>query len=440
MDYHYKAFISYRHAELDTKVATEIQNRLERYRIPGSIRKSSGLKTIGRIFRDKDELPSTSDLNDNIKDAIASSEYLICICSPRYIESVWCRKEIEFFLEDHDKSHVLTVLAEGDPYKVVPEILCRETVTTQDENGGEVTVEVPLEPLSCDYRLDRHRARTEELPRLASVLIGCRYAELRQKLRRRQLQMTGLAVAAAVVLAAYFLWSYMNIRSNYRQSLINQSEFLASAAQNALDDNDNLLAAQLSLAALPGEGGDRPVVPQAVYTLSQAVGAYQANQVLNFRSVASYEPATGSLMSYDLTDDGSYLVMVASGGEVTVYDLSEDEQTAVISSRELYGDTANLVTDLDGESFLLTSTYLNDAARIRYSDGAILWHQKYDKKGLLSANRPFPVRDGEKADVLIAAEEELIWVDGENGDIRRFLDVAEFSGYLDVPGPRNPLK
>ena len=31
MEYHYKAFISYRHAELDTKVAVEIQNRIERF-------------------------------------------------------------------------------------------------------------------------------------------------------------------------------------------------------------------------------------------------------------------------------------------------------------------------------------------------------------------------------------------------------------------------
>ena len=86
MEYHYKAFISYRHAELDTKVAVEIQNRIERYIIPGSIRRELGIKSIGRVFRDKDELPSTSDLNDNIKNAIINSEYLICICSPRYIE------------------------------------------------------------------------------------------------------------------------------------------------------------------------------------------------------------------------------------------------------------------------------------------------------------------------------------------------------------------
>lgn len=76
MEYHYKAFISYRHAELDTKVAVEIQNRIERYIIPGSIRRELGIKSIGRVFRDKDELPSTSDLNDNIKNAITNSDSL----------------------------------------------------------------------------------------------------------------------------------------------------------------------------------------------------------------------------------------------------------------------------------------------------------------------------------------------------------------------------
>ena len=53
---HYNAFISYKHAPLDTRVATEIQTRLERFRIPKAIQKSSGVKKIHRIFRDKEEL------------------------------------------------------------------------------------------------------------------------------------------------------------------------------------------------------------------------------------------------------------------------------------------------------------------------------------------------------------------------------------------------
>lgn len=67
---HYNAFISYKHAPLDTRVATEIQTRLERFRIPKAIQKSSGVKKIHRIFRDKEELLITSDLNETIEHAL----------------------------------------------------------------------------------------------------------------------------------------------------------------------------------------------------------------------------------------------------------------------------------------------------------------------------------------------------------------------------------
>ena len=49
---HYNAFISYKHAPLDTKVASEIQTRLERFRIPKTIRKTR-IGYIGRINGEK---------------------------------------------------------------------------------------------------------------------------------------------------------------------------------------------------------------------------------------------------------------------------------------------------------------------------------------------------------------------------------------------------
>ena len=189
-------------------------------------------------------------------------------------------------------------------------------MTVQDENGNDVTIEARLEPLSCDYRADWHRARNEEFPRLAAVLIGCRYADLRQKMRRRRMRITAAAAAFAAALAAYFVWSYINIQINYRRSLINQSQYLASSAREALGVNDNMLAAQLSLAALPGQGSDRPVVPEAVYTLSQSIGAYQKKQVMNFRGVASYTVETGTLSYYTITEDAHYMAMISTAGDV----------------------------------------------------------------------------------------------------------------------------
>ncbi|MBR1781770.1 MAG: hypothetical protein IJ751_10260 [Oscillospiraceae bacterium] len=54
MSVHYNAFISYRHAEVDSRVASEVQHRLEHFHVPAAIRKKTGMGKIERIFRDKE--------------------------------------------------------------------------------------------------------------------------------------------------------------------------------------------------------------------------------------------------------------------------------------------------------------------------------------------------------------------------------------------------
>jgi hypothetical protein len=76
MGQHYNAFISYKHAELDNKIAAQIEKDLEHYNIPRKLQKKTGYKRIERIFRDKDELPITSNLSGTIEEALLNSEYL----------------------------------------------------------------------------------------------------------------------------------------------------------------------------------------------------------------------------------------------------------------------------------------------------------------------------------------------------------------------------
>ena len=154
MEVHYNAFISYRHHPEDIRVASEIHRALEHYRVPKAIRgKTKGIK---RIFRDKEELPITSALaNDNPR-ALQNSDFLIVICSVHTRESTWVQREIETFLKYHDRSRVLTVLVNGEPYETIPEILLSEEKV--DPQTGEVKM-VPIEPLSCDWRIPRRQAR-----------------------------------------------------------------------------------------------------------------------------------------------------------------------------------------------------------------------------------------------------------------------------------------
>lgn len=349
MSVHYNAFISYRHSPVDSRIAALVQRSLERFRVPGAIRKKTGRKKIDRLFRDKEELPITSDLNDDIAEALANSDYLIVICSPRTCESVWVQREIETFLKNHTRRQVLTVLAEGDPSETIPEIL-QYDVQRDPETGEERRI--PIEPLSCDWRMSNRQAKREELPRLAAALLGCGYDELRQ--RQRQYKMRRItvgftaALAASLALTAYFVHTSMTIQENYEQSLRSQSQYLASESLDCMESGDRMTAIQLALSALPGEGNERPIVPEAELALSEAVGAYVAE--------ASEPVAVGAYLT--------------EGSPTSVKAVPELERVFIL-------DDQNLLTiwDLNTSRRIASIRPEGDAAGFRVTgDRLILWH------------------------------------------------------------------
>ena len=372
MDIHYNAFISYRHHPDDIRVATDIHRSLERLRIPKDLRKK--VSGIERIFRDKEELPITSSLTDTIYNALENSDFLIVICSVHVKQSIWVQREIETFLKTHHRSRVLTVLASGEPYDVIPEILLHEDVT--DPETGE-TRRIDYEPLSCDWRLGRKQAMREELPRLAAALLGCGYDELRQRQRQYRLKRTAIALGttavAAVGLAGYFLYTGLQIQKandnlhaanqeisrkneelntandqirdqntaleqandqiteNLEQALRNQSRYLASTAQDRLAAGDRLTAMTLALAGLP-EKQERPYEPAAEFALSQALAAYQADQ--NLKALAAF--GTDSMVEgFEVAQDGRSMFMLDARDIISGWDTVTFRQTCAIDGAAL---------------------------------------------------------------------------------------------------------
>ena len=320
MSIHYNAFISYRHAPLDIKVAAEVQKQLERFRIPTAIRKQTRIRRIDRIFRDKEELSLTSDLNETIETALQNADFLIVICSRSTKDSIWVQREIEFFLKTHDRKRILTVVAEGEPTEVVPDILLYQQMELTAEDGTIQKVQVPIEPLSCDYRMPFSKACREELPRLAAALLGCSYDDLRR--RQRQYRTTRLAIASAAVilglsaLSVYYVWSAAQIQENYEQALWNQSEYLASESQKTLNEGDRLTAMLLAIHGLPAKEEDRPVVPNAIRALADASYAYKApgsNALSLDRSFTHPETVRGYVADWErqrLITYGNYKLFV----------------------------------------------------------------------------------------------------------------------------------
>ncbi|MBE5869831.1 MAG: toll/interleukin-1 receptor domain-containing protein [Lachnospiraceae bacterium] len=353
MSDHYNAFISYKHASEDNRVAEAIHKGLEHYHIPRKIQKKKGMKRISRIFRDKDELPITSDLSDNIANALAASDYLIVICSTNTKQSAWVPREIECFLKNHTKREIFTVLVDGEPCEVIPEILLYDEQTVTDENGNEQVVRVPIEPLSCDYRMPLKKAKKLELPRLASGLIGCAYDELMN--RHRQYRMKQLTAVFAVILtillgfSAYMYDSRTKIHKNYQESLKNQSRYLANESENLLEKEQRISALQLALEALPkDEKDDRPVTAEAVKALTDATLAYVGDSGNNINAAWNYT-MPNVVSDFEVSSDGNYIAILDSGNVLGVWNTKTHEKIL---------DLEDMPDPVEGMKFLKDSHFL----------------------------------------------------------------------------------
>ena len=321
---HYNAFISYKHAPEDNRVAEAVHKGLERFHIPGKIRKKTGIKRISRIFRDKDELPITSDLSDTIADALENSDYLIVICSTNTKESAWVPREIECFLKNHSKRDIFTVLVNGEPVDVIPEILKYDERVIKDENGNETKVQIPVEPLSCDYRESLRKAKKTELPRLASGIIGCAYDELMNRRRQYRIkQLTAGFVLALSLMAAfcgYMFYSRDRIHKSYLESLKNQSRYLANESKNLLGKEQRITALQLALEALPkDEADDRPVTAEAVRALTDATLAYEGMNGDNIHAAWNYQ-MPNVISDFKVSSDGKTIAIRDDGNVAGVWD------------------------------------------------------------------------------------------------------------------------
>ena len=312
--YKYDVFISYSHGELDNAVAGYLQKALERYRIPKEIRQKTGKQRISRVFRDKEELSVSDDLEHEIKEQIYNSEFLVVICSPNAVASPWVAKEISTFLETHTRKNIIPVLIEGNPQTSFPKAL----LSGAEHGAADVKGSSIKEILKNTRR---------ELPRIAAPILGCSYAELVQRQRAYKNRRAAVIASAVafVSLAAGSVTVIQNnkIKDNYRTALINQTRYLDREASIQLDDENTLLAIQLALAALPSKESDRPVTAEAEYALSQAIGAYLAPGAADAVNIWQFKADT-TITNMFLSDSCRFLFVQDSAGTVYIWDLQND--------------------------------------------------------------------------------------------------------------------
>lgn len=240
-EYKYKAFISYRHVLPDKEIARKLHSFIENYRIPSSIKKKLGIKKMGRVFRDEEELPLSTNLGADIEEALRNSEWFIAVCSAAYLESKWCRAELDYFLSLGRRDHILTLLVDGEPETSFPEPLLYV-----EENG----IRKEIEPLAADVRAETLGASVVKLKleqlRIIAPMLGVTYDDLRQRAHRRQVRTIIASAAVLVVILesfqGYTLYKNNQILEQRDIALNNQMQLLIEEANRASDDGNKLLA------------------------------------------------------------------------------------------------------------------------------------------------------------------------------------------------------
>lgn len=224
----YDAFISYRHVERDRKWAEWLIDALERYRVPKALQDKGLPPRLRKVFRDEDEVPASADLNDQIKEALVASRFLIVVCSPYTPRSKWVEREIEIFNELGRGDQVLALLTEGEPGNSFPNAMLVRERQVADADGTARIVTEDKEPLAADVRPRKgqspEKLKRFALLRLVAVILGVKFDDLRQRdqERERRGRLVSSAAAAAICATAGVLgllyWQMMRpATAHYRE-------------------------------------------------------------------------------------------------------------------------------------------------------------------------------------------------------------------------------
>lgn len=339
----YDAFISYRHKELDTAAAIDIQRRLETYRIPDYIKKKTGRRKMGKMFRDKDELPLLTDLGEGIIRALDASEWLVVVCTPDLPQSRWCLAEIDHFIQTGRRNRILTVLAAGEPEQSFPAQLRFEWM----EDGTRIE----REPLAADIRSEsaaqmKKKIKRERL-RLLAPMLGVGYDDLRRRQRERAMRLiVGVSLASVVFFALFGSFALCQnvllqrqVEETERQRSTaqrSQSLFLADLSQQQLEKNNPVHAALLALEALPDnlEQPERPFVIEAEYALRKAENYLTIPRWSQFRSF-DYE---GRGLAIDSGSTGQYVLLETTEGDAYIFDAHTSEVATHLDMWEIHAD------------------------------------------------------------------------------------------------------
>ena len=214
----YYAFLSYSHK--DKELADWLHRELERFRVPSSLAgklTANGVvpRRLTPVFRDEHDLSAGADLAEEIKAALAASQFLVALCSPTAAKSRWTNQEIESFKRTRPEGCVLAAVVAGEPFasdmpgREDEECFPPALRFKYDRRGHQTTKRA--EPLAADFRAGGEGQRLAFLKLVAGMLgVGLDELVQREQTRRHRrmawlaaASLAGMAVTSGLAIAAF---------------------------------------------------------------------------------------------------------------------------------------------------------------------------------------------------------------------------------------------
>lgn len=297
-DVRFWAFISYSHK--DKALARWLQRSIEDYSVPKELigRKHPFGKIPKRftpVFRDREDLPATSDLDNKIQSALAHSLYLIVLCSPESARSEYVAKEVRFFKALGYGDRILPLIIDGEPNVGGPtesqsEECFSPALRFQVNERGELTDQFARAPLAADLRKGGDGKRLALLKILAG-LMQVDLDELRRREQKRQRTHRMYQGITASVLICIGLLSYLSLsdaginlpRSEEIRLLLDRSElslFRHPYPNRRINETAVRLRRRLTAALLEHYGGNGIFYKDLTPNHSETLDPWTTSQIL----------------------------------------------------------------------------------------------------------------------------------------------------------------
>lgn len=218
-NYRYYAFISY--SSKDEACAKKLHKKIEHYRIPRSLVGRPGRDgeiphKIFPVFRDRDELPLSSDLGSTIQDALSMSRYLIVICSPNSAVSEWVNEEVRYFKEIGRGDRILALILDGEPNADDERECFPPALKYFVLEDGSLDFSSRVEPIAGDLRQGKDGWKSCFLKAVAGITGAGYNAFVKRERRRGRIRAACVAlVSLCLIVGAIAWWDYTRTKVHY---------------------------------------------------------------------------------------------------------------------------------------------------------------------------------------------------------------------------------